>query len=71
MKAAVILCASCRHSWQLSFNDSLYLQLDLSSRPCPHCEAYTLGCHAAREGESPPRSFRSRRTAALVQPAPG
>jgi hypothetical protein len=37
-------CASCHRSWALWVDDSLYLELDLVSRPCPNCEAYTLSC---------------------------
>jgi hypothetical protein len=46
MKAVTVICATCLRSWKLDQPDSLYLQLDLSSRPCPHCEAYTLSCRA-------------------------
>ncbi len=74
MKALVITCDSCRQSWKLGLQASLYLQLDLSSRPCPHCEAYTLSCPdtvlapVGRRVHVPPLR---RRSVALVQPAPG
>jgi hypothetical protein len=37
-----IYCNCCHRSWNVAVAESLYLQLDLLSRPCPHCEAYTL-----------------------------
>ncbi len=58
MKVVVVTCASCSRSWKLNSHDSLYLQLDLSSRPCPHCEAYTL---SSREpAEAAPHGYRRR-----------
>jgi hypothetical protein len=47
MTSLCIICVSCHRSWALSVDGSLYLELDLASRPCPHCEAYTLSCHRA------------------------
>jgi hypothetical protein len=58
MKAVVVTCASCSRSWKLNLHDSLYLQLDLSSRPCPHCEAYTLSCDGPAEPALPRRRRR-------------
>src|SRR6516164_3725204 len=54
MTPLCISCASCHRSWALSVDDSLYLELDLASRPCPHCEAYTLNC-PGRAAAAPPR----------------
>jgi hypothetical protein len=46
MSAVCITCDSCCRSWTLSFEDSAPFAVDVASRPCPYCEAYTLGCHA-------------------------
>jgi hypothetical protein len=53
MTPLCITCASCHRSWALGVADSLYLGLDLASRPCPHCEAYTLG-YPGRAAAAPP-----------------
>jgi hypothetical protein len=37
-----IVCSSCRRHWPLPEMAAVYSQMDLSTRPCPHCEAYTL-----------------------------
>jgi uncharacterized protein (UPF0212 family) len=58
MKAIVVTCASCSRSWKLNQPDSVYLQLDLSSRPCPHCEAYTLSCRSSADGSGVRRHRR-------------
>jgi uncharacterized protein CbrC (UPF0167 family) len=42
MKGKVVTCMSCGRRWPVAVHDSLYLLIELSSRPCPHCEAYTL-----------------------------
>jgi hypothetical protein len=60
MKAVVVTCASCSRSWKLNLHNSLYLQLDLSSRPCPHCEAYTLNCRGPADPVLPRRRRRDR-----------
>jgi hypothetical protein len=63
MKAVVVTCASCSRSWKLNQHESLYLQLDFSSRPCPHCEAYTLSCRSP--ADLPPASRRRGRSRRL------
>jgi uncharacterized protein CbrC (UPF0167 family) len=50
-----IVCNSCQRRWTLPLADSVYARLDLSSRPCPHCEAYTL---SYGDGQAPPAPFR-------------
>jgi hypothetical protein len=52
-----IVCNSCQRRWTLPLADSVYARLDLSSRPCPHCEAYTL---SYGDGQAPPAPFRQR-----------
>jgi hypothetical protein len=42
MSGTTIVCLSCQRRWQLPGTDPAYSQMDLSTRPCPHCEAYTL-----------------------------
>ncbi len=74
MKATLIACANCGRSWKLSLFDPLYLQLELSSRPCPHCEAYTLSCQETRESSRQPSAVsrppekKSRQTRPLAFP---
>ena len=59
MPPLCITCASCHRSWVLSVDDSLYLELDLASRPCPLCEAYTLNCLGRAATAPPPRRHRA------------
>jgi hypothetical protein len=66
MSAVCITCDSCRRSWTLSFEDSAPFAVDIASRPCPYCEAYTLGCHAPLRTPAtsgPPRRLRPRQRA--------
>jgi hypothetical protein len=44
-----IVCAMCHGRWRLEAVESPYLEMQLMSQPCPHCEAYTLSCRPARE----------------------
>ncbi len=43
MAGILVICESCRRSFNLAVDASPYLLLELQSRPCPFCEAYTLG----------------------------
>jgi hypothetical protein len=60
MKALIVTCASCSRSWKLNQPDSVYLQIDLSSRPCPHCEAYTLSSRSSTDSSGLHRRPRRR-----------
>jgi hypothetical protein len=44
MNRTCILCSNCGRRWPLDINMSTYIELDIVSRPCPSCEAYTLSC---------------------------
>jgi hypothetical protein len=59
MKGVVVVCGSCRQTWRLDVEDSVYLKLNLLTCPCPYCEAYTLRCPS---GGSPCREPRARRS---------
>jgi hypothetical protein len=39
-----ILCRNCQHRWSVAGALSVHQQLEMLSRPCPVCEAYTLSC---------------------------
>lgn len=41
---SVIVCFACGNQWESSVENSVYMQMDLATQPCPICEAYTLGC---------------------------
>ena len=69
MPPLCIVCVSCHRSWALSIEDSLYLELDLASRPCPHCEAYTLS-YPGRAAAAPPRRQRAGQQGSLLVPPP-
>lgn len=59
MSCLSVTCVSCHRSWKLAVDASPYLLLDLTSRPCPFCEAGTLSCLDAEGVESPPRRSRA------------
>ena len=75
MSAVCITCDSCGRNWTLGFEDSAPFAAEVASRPCPYCEAYTLGCHEPPGGRSgavaepvgqvadPPSSLAARRPA--------
>lgn len=56
-----VTCCNCRRSWILTIETSLYLQLDLSTRPCPYCEAYTLSSSSDDRGSRVLRGEGGRR----------
>jgi hypothetical protein len=60
---ATVVCNSCHRTWEVSGGESVYLQLELLSRPCPYCEAYTLSYRdrAAARGVAPFRPIWKRR----------
>jgi hypothetical protein len=70
MPPLCITCASCHRSWVLSVDDSLYLELDLASHPCPYCEAYTLSCPDRAATAPPPRRHRTGPQVPLLVPQP-
>jgi hypothetical protein len=70
MPPLCITCASCHRSWALWVGYSLYLELDLASRPCPHCEAYTLTCPGRAAAAPPPRRRRAGQQVSLLVPRP-
>jgi hypothetical protein len=71
MKELMITCASCRQSWKLEVEESVYLELDLTSRPCPCCEACTLTCQEGRTAGRRARLAPKRRaTPASLRTSP-
>jgi hypothetical protein len=42
MNTYKVACHSCGDSWQLAGTWSAYERDAMESRPCPHCDAYTL-----------------------------
>ena len=70
MTSLCIICVSCHRSWALSVDGSLYLELDLASRPCPHCEAYTLSYPGRAAAAPPPRRQRAGQQVSLLVPRP-
>jgi len=42
MTTYTVTCHSCADSWRLAGHWSAYEQEAVESRPCPHCDAYTL-----------------------------
>ncbi len=48
-----IVCYNCGGKWKSYPPPSLYLELDLTTQPCPKCEAYTLGFQEAVSLGSP------------------
>ncbi len=63
--SAVVTCNNCKRSWALGTDTSLFFQLDLCTRPCPWCEAYTLDCRGEVDDPRPapaqrrPRDFEA------------
>jgi hypothetical protein len=54
-----IVCISCHNHWRVDVPDSVYLQLDVSSQPCPACEAYTLTHQLNSLPKPVPQSWQS------------
>jgi hypothetical protein len=68
--AAIIVCDSCNRSWVVSASDSVYLELELVSRPCPFCEACTLSYREGADAHAAPRLHPAgRRRVAAAGPA--
>ena len=61
--SAVVICNTCKRSWTLGTDTSLFVHLDLCTRPCPWCESYTLACQD-EAAERPPRRARDFEAAA-------
>jgi hypothetical protein len=68
-----ITCNNCQRTWTLPGAGSVYWQLELSSRPCPFCEAYTLsyGDAPAAHGGAQFRPSRSLLRAPAAAPSKG
>jgi hypothetical protein len=61
MSGVEITCLTCRRGWRLPVAGSPYLLLELTSQPCPYCEAATLSCHEAAPQPEPGRGIRPPR----------
>lgn len=44
MTTYTVVCHTCNDTWRLAGTWSAYESEAAESRPCPHCDAYTLGC---------------------------
>lgn len=56
MNTYKVACHSCGDSWQLAGTWSAYEREAMESRPCPHCDAYTL---SSPEPTTPPARRRA------------
>jgi hypothetical protein len=65
MNGVEMTCRTCSRSWRLPLTESPYLLLELTSQPCPYCEAVTLSC---REAAPPPEPGRGGHRARLRSP---
>ena len=54
MSGVAVACESCGRNFVLPVAGSPHLLLDLQSRPCPYCEAYTLSCREIADVDHPP-----------------
>lgn len=57
MNGLDVTCSTCKRTWSLNIAASLYVQLDMSTRPCPYCESYTLSEAGTRPEETPGKLF--------------
>ena len=57
MNGLELTCSTCKRTWSLNIEASLYVQLDISTRPCPYCESYTLSEAGAPAAETPGKLF--------------
>ena len=70
MNGVEIICETCHRGWRLPPTASPYLLLQLTSQPCPYCEAATLSCRDAAPQAEPgwpgrrPQPFGARSAAA-------
>lgn len=62
-----ISCGTCQQSWILDVHPSLYLRLDIASRPCPLCGRCGLTCQDLPAEE--PGSPATKPNAAPREPA--
>jgi hypothetical protein len=67
MNGVEIMCGTCRRGWRLPLTASPYLLLELTSQPCPYCEAATLSWRDAGPHPEPGRGGRR----ALARPTGG
>lgn len=58
MSGVTVACDSCGRRFVLPVAGSPHLVLELQSRPCPYCEAYTLSCREIADIDHPPVSAR-------------
>ncbi len=56
MSHAQIRCANCLRTWKLPCDHLSFVVIDLATRPCPYCEAYTLGCAEGKDATAAPPS---------------
>jgi len=61
MNGVEMTCQTCSRSWRLPVTASPYLLLELTSQPCPYCEAATLSCREAAPYPEPGRGVRRDR----------
>lgn len=63
MKGLELTCSTCKRTWSWNIETSLYVQLDISTRPCPYCESYTLS-----EAGTPPQETPGKLFARSIEP---
>ena len=54
MSGVAVACESCGRDFVLPVAGSPHLVLELQSRPCPYCDAYTLSCREIADVDHPP-----------------
>jgi uncharacterized protein CbrC (UPF0167 family) len=75
VERCTISCQSCNHRWVLSGTLSDYERIALETRPCPHCNAYTLASDdaeqtVARAKKAKPHWLTTLRRQRARQPKP-
>jgi len=53
MSEQFIFCTACQRRWPVSVQECTYLELEVMSRPCPHCEGYTLSVRTEKAARRP------------------
>ena len=61
MGGVSVTCGNCQRSFTLAVDASTYLLLELESRPCPYCDAYTLSTRTVADDQAVSRPSRVRR----------
>ncbi len=71
MTTYTVACHTCHDTWRVAGSWSAYESEVVESRPCPHCDAYTLGCPEPTESPTPRQralwSNAGRRTPAFAE----